>query len=336
MFFVGIDISADDFAASILTTVKHPFISEDSIANTHSGFDAFSSWLQSHGVNTKNCTICMEATGVYGESFCYWLIANNYKLAVEHPLNVKRAFSSKGHKTDKIDSQKIAEYAFRHYDKLKYWTPPIDIVEQMKVLLTTREQFVKQRTASTNALKALKRKEVQTPLANRLFTQTIDKLTKNIVRIEKELQKLIDSNDFFKNTVKNLGAAPGVALLLASNFLVMTDGFTSEMATNPKKAAANLGICPYQHESGTSVYKKPKSKKSGPKRMRKLLHLATRSNKLYNSTFSIYAAVKTSQGKTEKIISNNMCNKLLAIMCAIVRTGKPYVDNYVSKHPHFA
>ena len=82
-------------------------------------------------------------------------------------VKIKRSFLTKGHKTDKTDSKKIAEYAFRHVDQLKFWTPPEKIIEQIKVLLSTREQFVKQRTASNNALKALKRKEIQTPLANR-------------------------------------------------------------------------------------------------------------------------------------------------------------------------
>ena len=336
MYFIGIDVSADDFAASILTCVKEPFISEEGFQNKPLGFDAFRSWLTRHGVTTHNCIICMEATGVYGESLSYWLVAHNYPLVIEHPLKVKKAFLSVGHKTDEIDSQKIAEYAFRHHDKLKYWTPPDIIVEQIKVLLKTREQFVKQRTASSNALKALKRKEVQTPLANKLYIQSIARLSKSIERIEKELQKLIDSNDFFKNTVSNLDSAPGVAMLLAANFLVMTDGFQNEMSTNAKKVAANLGICPYRYQSGTSVFKKPKSAKNGPKRMRKLLHLAARSNRVHNSSFSLYASIKESQGKTNKIIMNNMCNKLLKVMCAIVRTGQPYVDNYVSKHPRLA
>ncbi len=70
--------------------------------------------------------------------------------------------------------------------------------------------------------------------------------------------------------------------------------------------------------------------------MRKLLHLASRSVIAHNSSFMIYAFLKTAQGKSKRIIINNTCNKLLKIMCAVIRTGQPYVDNYVSKHPKFA
>jgi len=149
-------------------------------------------------------------------------------------------------------------------DKLKFWTPPEKVIEHIKALLSTREQFVKQRTANNNAFKALKRKEVQTPLANRLIQETINRLDKQIERIEKELRKLIDKNPFFKENVKNLEAIPGVALLLSANFLVATNGFTTEMATNPKKAAAFLGICPYQFQSGSPVFATPFQKAHKP------------------------------------------------------------------------
>ena len=336
MHFIGIDISADNFAASIFSSVNKPIISEEGFDNNPSGFETFLSWLDKHGILPEYSVICMEATGVYGENLSYWLVARGFKTVIEHPLKVKRAFLTKGHKTDKIDSKKIAEYAYRHVDKLKFWTPPAKIIEQIKVLLSTREQFVKQRTANNNALKALKRKKIQTPLANRLYQQTISRLDKQIQQIEKEIRNLIDKDSFFKNTLNNLEAIPGVGLLLTANFLVTTNGFSTEMATNYKKAAAFLGVCPYQYESGTSKYRNPTSVKYGPKRMRKLLHLASRSNMAHNSSFCLYASIKSSQGKNNRIILNNMCNKLLKIMCAIIRTGKPYVYNHVSKHPKFA
>lgn len=336
MNFIGIDISADDFAASIFSSVNNPLLSKEGFENKPCGFEAFISWLHSHGISSEESIICMEATGVYGEGLSYWLVSRGFKTVLEHPLKVKRAFLSKGHKTDIIDSKKIAEYAYRHVDKLKFWTPPERIIEQIKALLSTREQFVKQKTANTNALKALQRKAIQTPLANRLYQDTINRLHKQIIQIEKEIRKLIDKDPYFKNTINKLEAIPGVGLLLTTNFMTITNGFTTEMATNYKKASAFLGICPYQHVSGSSIYRKPTSVKYGPSRMRKLLHLAARSNMVHNSAFNLYVSIKLSQGKNKKIILNNMSNKLLRIMCAIVRTGQPYVDNYVSKHPKFA
>ena len=143
MNYIGIDIAAESFAASIFTSVIKPIISKPDFVNNPNGFESFVSWMSSYGVDVSNSILCMEATGVYGESLCYWLAAKDYRVVVEHPMKVKKAFLTKGHKTDEVDSKKIAEYAYRHVDKLKLWSPPGKIVEQIKVLLSSREQFVK-------------------------------------------------------------------------------------------------------------------------------------------------------------------------------------------------
>ncbi len=108
----------------------------------------------------------MEATGVYSEVLAHFLAANGYPVAIEPPLKVKRAFKPAGHKSDPVDSPQIAEYAYRFWDELSLWNPRAEILEQIKTLLTTREQFVVQRTGHQNALQALQRKRVRTPWPN--------------------------------------------------------------------------------------------------------------------------------------------------------------------------
>ena len=91
--------------------------------------------------------ICLEATGVYSEVLVHFLAANGYPVAVEPPLKVKRAFKKPaGHKSDPVDSQQIAEYAYRFWDELSLWVPRQEILEQIKTLLVTREQFVVAKT----------------------------------------------------------------------------------------------------------------------------------------------------------------------------------------------
>jgi transposase len=150
LYFVGLDISAADFTVSILQNPALPIKTQGPFLNSSEGFEIFKQWLSSHHVNTKNSIFCLEATGVYGEHLCYWLNAQGFNVAVEPPLKVKRSFDTKGHKTDKIDSRQIAEYAFRFHDELKFWQPRLEVIEQIKVLLAAREQFVQQRTADMN------------------------------------------------------------------------------------------------------------------------------------------------------------------------------------------
>jgi len=331
LHFVGIDISADDFTVSIFDDPALPIKTQGPFLNSSKGFEIFKQWLSSHHVNTKNSILCLEATGIYGEQLCYWLNAQGFRVAVEPPLKVKRSFDIKGHKTEPVDSRQIAEYAFRFHDELKFWQPRHEIIEQIKVLLSTREQFVQQRTADMNNLHALRRKVVQTPLANKFYQNTIQHLSKQIKQIEKEIQKLIDQDSNFKKTVSLLKTIPGVAMLLAANLLVVTNGFTRELYY--KKLAAYIGVCPYKHESGSSVYKKPRSVRYGPARLRKLLRLAARSLKTHKKPYRYYFLQKSAQGKESALILNNIANKLLKIICAIIKSEKPYQENFKSINP---
>ena len=81
----------------------------------------------------------------------------------------------------------------------------------------TREQLVKQKTTLNNTLKALKKKVVQTPFANKIYENNIELLKKQIKQIEKELKKLIDNHPDFKNTVR----------FLDSNWLSLGSGRTA-------------------------------------------------------------------------------------------------------------
>ena len=335
-FYVGIDIAKDNFAASIFTAPGAPLLSLTETPNDVSGFDQFEAWLVKNQVSQDNSIICLEATGVYGEVLSYWFTAKGYRVAVEPPLKVKRAFKDKSHKNDKADSRKISEYAYRFADELRIWHPKSEVVEQIRVLLMTREQLVGQKTALSNTLKSLGKKVVQTPLANDIYEENISRFDTQIKKIEKELQKQIDQHPDLKKTVSDLDSIPGVGLLLAANFLVATDGFKNELAVQYRKSAAFIGICPYEFNSGTSVHKRPRTPKYGPPRLRKLLHLAARSVVTHKVEFQRYYEFKQIEGKEKSLIINNVSNKILKIMCAIVRTQRPYVDNYVSVHPKYA
>jgi len=332
-FYVGMDIAKDDFASSIYSPAKGIISTQLDITNDIAGFEQLESWLINHQVSPANSVLCLEATGVYGEALCYWLAAKGYRLAVEPPLKVKRAFKTKSHKNDAVDSRQIAEYAYRFADELRLWHPSDEALERLKTLLLAREQLVVQKTALINTLKSLHKKVVQTPVANKIYEENIERFNAQIGMLEKEIRKEIDQHPDFRTIVRCLDTIPGVGTLLAANFLVATDGFKNELAVQYRKAAAFIGICPYEHASGSSVYKRPRISKYGPARLRKLLHLAARTVVVHNSDFQSYYGFKQNQGKAKSLILNNVANKILKLMCALVRTRRPYVDHYISVNP---
>ncbi|MQY58954.1 MAG: IS110 family transposase, partial [Clostridia bacterium] len=274
-FFVGIDIACDDFAASIYQSPEKPITTKEAIRNNPEGFAMLVSWLKEHHIDSTNSIISMEATGVYSEAIAHYLVSQGFRVSLEPPLKVKRAFDPVGHKTDPVDSRQIAEYAYRYSDELKFWQPREDIIEKIKQLLTAREQFTKQSTAIQNAITSYQRHVVQVPLIVKAHHQTLKGLKKHIAEIDKELNRLIRQNPTISQMTHQLKSIPGVGLLLASDLIAITGAFND--ISSYKTLSAFLGICPYQHRSGKSIHKAAHIRNFGPTYARKLLMLAARS-----------------------------------------------------------
>jgi transposase len=332
-YFLGIDISAEDFSASCIISPDTAVFSTQKFSNNFNGFNELLSLLYKHDIKQMEVIICMEATGVYSENLSYFLASKGYRLSIEAPHKIKNKIKDSPRKNDFIDALSIAEYAFRYQDKLTFWKPKEEIIEQIQVLLSTREQLSTQMIADENALKAIKRKYYQTPLANQIYEQTIIKFKEHIKQIDQEIKSLIDKDDSFKQKISLAKSVPGVGLLLAANLLVLTKGFTEHL--NYKQTAAYTGICPYEQTSGTSLHKLPRSKQCGPAKLRKLLYLAALSVRTHNQIFKKYFLRKQAEGKNKRLILNNIENKLLKIIFAVINSGVSYTENYKSINPIF-
>lgn len=332
-YSVGIDISSESFTVSISSKPGVSLYEAKDYDNNMEGFEQLAIWFKSLRIRTSDMIICMEATGVYAELLCHYLYEHKYRVAVEHPLKVKRAFKITGHKTDAVDSLQIAEYAIRFYDSLKTWEPRKAIVDKLKALITTRELLVKHRTAEKNIRSTIVRKKVVPKAAIDVLENGIKMLSRNITTIEKAMYELISSQPKMRQIVDLLKTGPGVQELLATNILVLTNGFTQEKTG--KQLSSYLRLAPLKYESGSSVYKKPRSPKYGPAIPRKLLHLAARSVTTHNPRFRKYYLQKRAEGKDNYLIYNNVANKMLKIMCAMIRDQKPYSDKYVSINPRY-
>jgi transposase len=332
-YYVGIDVASAQFTAAVGHMDRKWEIVAGPVefANDYDSFGQFLNWMQTHQLQPNNSIVCMEATGVYNEVLAHFLVVNQYAIAIEPPLKVKRAFAPVGHKTDPVDSCQIAEYAYRYYDELSLWQPRHEVLEQIQTLLTTREQFSSQCTAHQNALRALKRKKIRTPPAEKAHQDAITQLRQHIKILEKEIEHLIDQDPDFRKTVGLLLSVPGVGLLLAAHLLVLIHSAPEPL--DPKQLAAFIGICPYEHKSGSSIHFKPTSRHYGPPALRKLMFLAALSVSTHRQQFKLYFLRKIAEGKPKKLVINNIANKLLKIICAVVRSGTPFIPNFHSVNP---
>lgn len=330
-FFIGIDPASESFVASMFTRPDHPIVGPRSFDNDPDGFEAFVDWLAEENVDKgdNDVLICVENTGVYSEALCYELHRRDFDLVLLDPHAVWKAFCD-DRKTDELDSQKIAEYGFRYRDRLEPWDPNEAVAEQIKTLLTTREQLVEQKTALHNVRTALRQKVVQTPAATEALEETIEHLAGQIEATEEAIQSLINQHPTMAQMVEMLDTAPGTSLLLAAHLLVLTNGFTE--SPQYRRLASYLGICPNANQSGKQR-KKPTSRGYGPSIMRKLLHLAALSARKNADRFRKYFHRKRAEGKPKMLVINNIGNKLLRVLCGMIKNKQPYIEDYQSVHP---
>ena len=64
--------------------------------------------------------------------------------------------------------------------------------------------------------------------------------------------------------------------------------------------------------------------------VRKLLYLAAMNLKQHSAAHGRYFARKVAEGKSARLVLNNLSNKLIRIICAVLREGHPYQKNHVS------
>lgn len=136
-YFIGFDISADDFSASCITSPDNLVFLTQKFRNNFDGFNEFLSLLSEHHVRQAEVIICMEATGVYSENLSYFLASKEFNVCIESPHKIKTKTKDSPRKNDFIDAQAVAEYAYRYTDKLSVWKPKNEILEQIQVLVST-------------------------------------------------------------------------------------------------------------------------------------------------------------------------------------------------------
>lgn len=331
-YFVGCDISSKTFTATVMKEESEVILKPKEFENNSAGFLKLSQDLSNSSLVPNETVILIESTGVYSDSLCYYFAALGFNISVEAPHKIKNSIKASPRKTDLLDSERIAEYACRFNDKLPSWDPPSELLTQIKSLLSLREHFIEQMTANKNALVTAKRKYHRSQIVEDLYQESINLSKEQVKKIDKQIKEHIDKDDSFRHKTKLLLTVPGIGLLLASNLLVLTEAFTK--AVTYKQMTAYAGICPFERQSGTSIYRKPISKRVGPGKLRKLLYLASLSVRTHNEYFKEYFYRKTAQGKNKRLILNNIANKIIKLAFAVINNNRPFINNYISINPN--
>lgn len=328
----GVDVSAKSFAVTIVDHRDETRYLGKIYSNDAAGISRCVRDIVEEGIDVEEVVFCLEHTGVYGEMLCYILTQKGLTVALVDPEKVRRSADDPNHKTDLLDSDRIAEYAGIYSKRLTPWTPCHASVDMISQRLVVREQLVKQRTALKNQRSVAKRKWVSDPITLALLDAQVVHLTAQIKNLERSMLDLVKASPALAHGYRLLLSIPCVGLYTAMNLIVVTRGFT--ITRTYRRLAAYLGIAPRRHESGTSVKKGNHSRGYGPSLLRKALHMAARSAMHTVAHYREYFARKKAQGKHGSIVMNNLVNKLLKVICAVLNNGEPYIKNYRSITPN--
>ena len=322
MQIYGIDISSAHLDIYSIDQDEKPFVKR--IGNTFKGICKFLERLP------KDSILCAEHTGVYGDLLVHLANSYGFKIALIEGYVISKSFTMEKGKTDPIDARKIWNYGTRFYDKLRFAGAADMALHEIKELLGLRNQLVKQRKMLKTNLKGKQKQVVSSVNIGQAQQKIIGFLTEQIKELEKQIQVVIAQDPVLEHNYKLITSVNGLGPLISAELIAYTENFTK--IDNPKKAAAFAGVCPYPHQSGKFA-KRPKVSQRSNKRLKSLLFLAALNMCKANKEFRLYKERKIMEGKHFFLVMNNVANKMLRILFAVIKSGQPYDPMYIRLDP---
>jgi transposase len=317
-----------DLSKRTIDLFCHLFNDYIRIDNSLSGFKELLKWIHQYQINSSELMIVMEHTGLY--SFCFENFLHQHQISFTkvNALAIKRSIGLVRGKSDKIDARRIAEYGYEKRNKLIVETPASSGLQRLRLLHSTRERLVKQKTALMNALKeysniGLSKQDSIMQSQMRI----IRNLEKEIGKMEIEMKAIIDHDPSLQQNYQLLQSIKGVGKVLAMATIIKTKNFTR--FTNARKFACFCGTAPFENTSGTSIKGKTKVSHLADKHMKTLLDLSAKSAIQYDKELREYYLRRTANGKSKMSTINIVRNKILYRMFAVIKRQTPFSENYL-------
>lgn len=321
-FFIGIDVSKDwlDYVVCEgLGELREPIREENNV-------DGIDTLIKQSSKLSKNLWFCMEHTGYYGILLAYKLQQAGLTYSMVPAMEIKRSLGMVRGKSDKVDAQRIAEYAAKNSYKLKPTQLPGDDLLKLKTLFTRREQLVKRSTQLKNSLKSHKQvaEIVDFDYVVSDIAEELASITERTKKIDKELKRVVDSNQELKTNYRKAKSVKGIGPATSYFMLICTNNFTS--FSDPRKFNCYAGLAPFENSSGSSIRGKTKTSKLRNRTIKTLLFNAARSASTHDKQLRAYYQRKKKEGKKRYLILNNVACKLVYRVFAMIKRKEPFVE----------
>ena len=333
--FVGIDFSKEKIDVAIifaegLTETSMRLFNE--FKNSVSGYKQLVKWVEESSNETEPSLwlFCGENTGDYSKPLCNFLYGRGFDMWLENAKSIKDASGIRRLKSDRADANMIAEYAMRNYDKAIMYEPLSESLSQLRELFLYRQMVVRHR-CSFQVRRGEKRLNMEKSPVKTMISQSgrhiVTELNKEIEKIDKRIAELIDSDDELAQVFNIVTSIPGIGTQNAVCLMVYTDNFR-RFNFDSRKIACYYGIAPFGRDSGTSVHTDPHVHYMANRQIKAMLSQAALSAARFNPVIASYYSRLIAKGKKRQIVLNNVKNKLVHIVTAMVRNKQLFDKDY--------
>ena len=330
--FIGIDFSKKTFDVSVIHQNNLQAADYQKFENNREGCSALFKWVKSLTKEpSKNWLFCGEHTGLYSVCLSEFLIKKKLFLWLENPLQIKQSGGIKREKNDKADSREIALYAFRFQDKARAYQLPEKALKSLELLLSFRGRLLANKHSLLVSSAEIRRVIQRDATARFIYEQSrkdIERISKEIKDVEKRMLEQIESDESLKENYKLVSSLKGIALINTAAILTATQNFTR--FENSRQFACYAGMAPFGKQSGTSVNARPHVSRLADKKIKVLLTQAAESAVMHDPGIRQYYKRKLAEGKEKWLIINNVRNKLIHRIFAVVRNRQPYRMDYLN------
>jgi transposase len=168
-------------------------------------------------------------------------------------------------KTDKADAALIAHFC--QTQQPLPWTPPAAEVRELQALVRRVEMVQEMVQQEGNRQQS----GIRSPAVQASLEATRAFLHEEMVKIQRQIQQLLEQSAELKGQQQLLCSIPGVGRWTAARVLAEIEEVRT--AVDARQLAAYAGLTPRERTSGSSVYHRPRLAKTGNSRLRRALYL---------------------------------------------------------------
>lgn len=325
--YVGIDFAKEKFDAAVISSDGSVGSKHSSFKNDTRGIKAFTSWVEESGGHVADTLLCGENMGIYSQLLSDSLHAGGWTMWLESALQIKRSMGIQRIKTDKADAFAIAEYAMRFRDRAIAYEPLKESLRSLREIFMYRAHLVEQKKALDTRIGEKSSTDSKAGKALRFMQESTEmivrRLEKEIRKCEVMMEEIIRRDGDLYEVFCIVTSIKGIGLQNAVALMVYTNNFT-RFGNDARRLACYWGVAPFGRQSGTSLDTPPHTSPMALKPLKALLTQAALCATVHCPELRRYYDRLIARGKKPMVALNNVKNKLLHIITAMVRDRKKY------------